>query len=188
MRIQPESRALQKVLEENILPQVKDEYYEKHPSDPDVRINVMILRRRNTNYFRRNRPDVKPWEKTLRIEAHLGEYEQRREDELEWKRDEGAVWRAMNKKAQEIWAPLDYDDTGRVEAGWAMTKAQARRTDHLKSLLSIPIYLQSDEDKVNPVGVLNLDSEQPLEETKFGDEDIRESIIKHANIIGAIIE
>lgn len=186
--IQSESKELKKVLEQNILPQVKRDYYQIHPERPEVRFNIMIYRRRNINPLTKNRGDVRFWKKTLKIEAALGDYVSTSEDELEWKADEGVVGRAMNKRAQEIWASIEYDDKGRVLAGWNLTEAQAQRTEHIQSLLCVPIYLQSDDEKIEPVGVLNVDSTEPLSNTQFGREEIRENIIQHANIVGAIIE
>lgn len=188
-RIKPRNEALLAVIEEHVLPKLVEEYESVHPDEPPaIRANVMLLRRRNVIPFRRARRDVWPWQRTLRIEASLGDYESRSEDELEWKPNEGAVGRAMNQSAQEMWAPLDYDETDRLKVGWNLTEAQVSRTDHLGSLLCVPIYLASDEEKVEPAGVLNLDSEEPLDVSGFGDENVRRNAIKSANLIGAIIE
>lgn len=186
--VQPESKELTTVIEDNILPQLKDDLDRTHAEVFDFRINVMILRWRNLPFSDKNRPDVRFWEKTLKIEASLGDYDETGEDELEWKTDEGAVGRAINERAQEIWAPIEYYDIDRIAAGWNMTEAQARRTQHLNSLLCVPIYLQSDDEKIEPVGVLNIDSEEPLDVTQFACEDIREKAIGCANNIGAIIQ
>lgn len=187
--VQPESKELQAVLEREILPDVIDDYRETHsdPNPPEIRVNVMILRRRNLNLLQRIRNDVFPWEKTLNVEATVGDYESRNEGELEWKTNEGVVGRAMNKRAQEIWANLGHGNE-RVQAGWNLTNAQISRTKRLNSLLSIPIYRPMDEGKVRPVGVLNIDSEANLDETEFGNEAVRAKAINHANVVGAILE
>jgi hypothetical protein len=187
--VQPESKELQAVLEREILPDLIDDYREVYPdpNPPAIRVNVMILRRRNLNPLQRSRSDVYPGEKTLKAEATVGDYESRNERELEWKTNEGVVGRAMNERAQEIWADLGHGNE-RVQAGWNLTNAQISRTKRLNSLLSIPIYLPGDEEKVKPVGVLNIDSEQNLDVTKFGTEAVRAKAINQANIIGAILE
>lgn len=189
-KIQSESEELRVVLEEEMLPEVVEDYNESYPGPdpPDVRTNVMLLRRRNINPLIRERSGVYPWERTLMIEASCGDYEGTREDELEWKTNEGVVGRAMNERAQEIWADLDYELDERIIAGWNITEEQASRTAHLKPLLSVPIYLPSDSKKINPVGVLNVDSEATPEVSKFDDKEIRDNVIRHANISGAIIE
>lgn len=191
-QLRPESDSLEALIEENVLEDVVTEYGRMHDDayPPEVRANVMFLRRRNTNPLKdnRQRPDVRSWERTLRLEASCGDYETTAEDELEWKTDEGVVGRAMNESAQEIWAKLDYDDGGRIQEGWNLTDAQTERTSHIESLLCVPIYLPSDEEKSNPIGVLNLDCEADLSESCFGDESIREKMINSANIIGGIVE
>lgn len=187
--VQPESKELQAVLEREILPDLIEDYRGTHPdaNPPEIRTNVMILRRQNLNPFDQNRSDVHLWEKTLKTEAMIGDYDSTNESKLEWKPNEGVVGRAMNKRAQEIWADLSYGNE-RTQAGWNLTNPQITRTQHLNSLLSIPIYMPGDEEKVKPVGVLNIDSEADLSRTQFGNEDLRAKAINHANIIGAIIE
>lgn len=187
-KIQGESSSLTAVLEENILPQLKEDYYNIHPDGPEVRINVMIARRRNLNILNQDRGDVRFWEKTLMIEGSLGNYEDTGEVDLEWKTNEGVVGRAMNKRAQEIWADLNFDHTGRLIAGWKIPETHSERTEQIKSLLCVPIYLQSDSEKVEPVGVLSVDCEKELDVAQFDREDVRETVIKYANLIGAIIE
>lgn len=191
-RIQPQGDSLRTLIEENVLDDVVTEYERMHDHDdpPEIRANVMFLRRRNMNPFAddRRRPDIRLWDQTLKLEAAHGDYETTAEDKLEWKTDEGVVGRAMNESAQEIWATLDYDDGGRIQAGWNLTDAQTERTSHIQSLLCVPIYLPSDREKSNPIGVLNIDCEADLSESCFGDKLIREKVINSANIIGGIVE
>jgi hypothetical protein len=190
-RLQSESESLTTVIEEDVLSELVQEYEDIHPDSdpPEIRTNVMFLRRRNLPFSDNDRrDDVWPWQETLRIEATHGDYASTSEDELEWKTDEGVVGRAMNESAQEIWATLDYDDRGRIKKGWNLTERQVAYTSDIKSLLCVPIYLPSDEEKKNPVGVLNVDCKEPLTDSRFGDEEIRQRVIKSANVIGAIVE
>lgn len=187
-KIQSESTALTNILEEEVLPSLIEQYRDAHPQAPHVRANVMIARRRNLHIFNQSRGDVHFWEKTLKIEGSIGDYDNTSESNLEWKLNEGVVGRAMNDRAQEIWADMDFANADRAKAGWNLTDKQWERTNHLNSFLCAPIYLQTDSEKVKPVGVVNLDSEVTLEKCRFEDEEIREFVINHANMVGAIIE
>ena len=185
-RIQPATDALRTVLEERIFPRFIDEYAQVRPSPPEVRLNVMLLRRRNWKVWNQSRR-VWPWQRTLKIEASYGDYESQREMGIEWRTHEGVAGAAVNDGANEVWS--DLGDSGvDVQAEWHMTDKQHTRTRQLDSVLSVPIYLPSDETKSNPVGVLNVDSESPLSETGFDEGKIRDKAIYYANLIGAIVE
>jgi hypothetical protein len=185
-RIQPATEALQTVLEEKIFPRFVSEYARVRPSPPEIRLNVMLLYRRNWRVWNQTRR-VWPWQRTLKIEAAHGDYESYREMPTEWKTHEGIAGAAVNKKSNEVWSGLD-DSGVDAQTKWHMTDEQYTRTQHLDSVLSVPIYLPSDESKTNPVGVLNLDSEAPLFETGFDENEVRGIAIYYANLIGAIVE
>lgn len=191
-QIQPYSESLQELIEDNVLDGLVDEYREFHPEDepPDIRANVMFLRHRNINPFsgKRKRNDVRPWEKTLQIEAAKGDYTTSAEHRLEWKTDEGVVGRTMNKGANELWAKLDYSVDYRLKQGWNLTSEQVSRTTDLQSLLSVPIYPPGDIQKMKPIGVLNVDCQKPLSESHLGMEEIRQKVINRANLIGVIVQ
>lgn len=182
LRIQPESSALQAVLEDKILPAFMNEYGQIW-YHPEVRMNVMILRRRNLNPI--GGRNIPPWEKTLKIESSVGDYSTTLEDALEWRTSEGVVGAATNDRAQEVWlVETDAD----IQATYNLTDEQYERTNGLKSVLSVPIYLPSDKNKNTPVGVLNIDSEAPLDDTQLSSNEFREIAIYYANIIGAVVE
>lgn len=185
-RIQPASEELNTTLSERILPRFVNEYARIQPSPPEIRLNVMILRRRNWTVWSQERR-VWPWTKTMKIEASYGDYKSNRESDLEWKTHEGVAGAAINKRSNEVWSSLEKSDID-IQSVWHLTDKQYTRTNHLDSVLSVPIYTPSDEDKTSPVGVLNIDSEAPLSETGFERQDIRQEAIYYANLIGAIVE
>lgn len=185
-RIQPASDELQAVLEGQVLDRLIADYNELHSTPPEIRANVMLLRRRNWKLWQGTRR-VSPWEQTMQIEASNGDYNSTGESSLEWRRHEGVAGAGINKRANEVWTNLDHDEPD-PRAQWNLTDRQYDRTSHLNSVLSVPIYLPSDEEKTNPVGVLNLDSQAQESETEFDTERVRETAIYYANVIGAIVE
>lgn len=185
-RIQPASDELQTVLEQQVLDRLVEEYDESHSDPPEIRVNVMLLRRRNWKFWQATRR-VYPWEQTMRIEASCGDYDHSGESSLEWRTHEGVAGAAVNERASEVWTDLDGTEPD-VQAEWKLTDEQYARTSHLNSVLSVPIYLPSDEEKTNPVGVLNLDSTARESATEFDTKHVRETAIYYANVIGAIVE
>ncbi len=189
-QIQPQSESLQTLLESEVLPRLHENCNRAHPDGlPDLRVNVMLLRWRGINPWR-NDFTVMPWERTLGIEASYVASTAREygnETELEWRTDQGVVGDAMNQRAQEVWTPARYPDVD-PRVNWDLSDTQYERTAHVESVLSVPIYLPSDEKKVNPVGAVNLDSVEDVERSKLDDEYIRDEAIYWSNVIGAIVE
>lgn len=189
-QIQPKSDSLRTLLESEVLPRLHDNCNRVHPGGiPDLRINVMFLRWRGINPWR-NDFLVKPWERTLCIEASYTTSpspDYGPEAALEWRMDQGVVGDGMNERAQEVWTRARYPDVD-PRVNWNLSQTQYERTAHVGSVLSVPIYLPSDENKVNPVGVLNLDSNENVERSKLDDERIRDEAIYWGNVVGAIVE
>jgi len=191
-QIQPRSEELQALLEAEILPRLHKNANLSHPEEiPDLRVNVMLLRWRGVDPWRHDFP-VKPWQRTLQIEAdYVGESAQDygKEKELEWTTNQGVVGDAMNERAQEVWTQPGYPDVD-PRIRWNLSQLQYELTEHVNSVLSVPIYLPSDETKENPVGVVSLDSTAPPTESRLHDEDldIRDETIYWSNVIGAIVE
>lgn len=191
-QIQPRSEELQTLLEGEILPRLHENANLAHPDEiPDLRVNVMFLRWRGIHPLRHDFM-IKPWQRTLQIEAdYISESAQDygEEKELEWTTNQGVVGDAMNEQAQEVWTQPGYSDINpRIK--WNLSQVQYELTEHVNSVLSVPIYLPSDETKSNPVGVVSLDSTAPPMESRLhdGDLDIRDETIYWSNIIGAIVE
>lgn len=189
LRIQPRSEELVSVLEEDILPRLLEEYDGEFENPLEVRANVMFMRRRHLRFWRAAR-FVLPWEKTMKIEASVGDYETTRETSLLWKRGEGVVGKAIESKANEMWPNQDlsrHQGTD-VQTQWDLTDSQYTRTDQLTSLLCVPIYLPSDVDNEHPIGTLNIDSEAPFADTRLNQEEIAELVSYYANLIGTIVD
>lgn len=191
-QIQPRSDALRTLLESDVLPRLHKNATLAHPDEiPDLRANVMLLRWRGIHPWRHDFL-IKPWQRTLQIEAdYISESapEYGPERELEWTTNQGVVGDAMNERAQEVWTQPGYTDVD-PRIRWNLSQTQYERTEHVNSVLSVPIYLPSDEDKVNPVGVVSLDSTAPPRESRLHDEGlgIRDEAIYWSNVIGAIVE
>jgi hypothetical protein len=190
-QIQPRSDELQTLLRTEVLPRLHKNCILEHPDEcPDLRVNVMFKRWRGLNPWRKDFL-IKPWERTLKIEAsYIGpeskEYES--EAELEWKTDQGVAGDAMNPRAEEVWTSDEYDGGIDPRVKWGLSETQYNRTAHLNSVLSCPIYLPSDEENVNPIGVINLDSELEIGESQLNNERIRDEVIYWSSVIGAIVE
>lgn len=191
-QIQPRSEELQALLEAEILPRLHKNANLAHPDEiPDLRVNVMFLRWRGI-HPRRHDFLIKPWQRTLQIEAgYVSELAQGygNEKELEWTTSQGVVGDAMNERAQEVWTQPGYPDAD-PRIRWNLSQLQYELTEHVNSVLSVPIYLSSDETKENPIGVVSLDSTAPPTESRLHDEDldIRDETIYWSNVIGAIVE
>lgn len=189
-QIQPRSESLQTLLEAEILPRLHENCDQMHTDGMSgLRVNVMLSRWRGINPWR-NDFVVMPWERTLRIEAsYVGDSapEYGTEAELEWRTDQGVVGDAMNERAQEVWTPARYPDID-PRVNWNLSETQYERTSHIGSVLSVPIYLPSDGEKVNPVGVVNLDSVENVEQSRLDDGDVRDEAIYWSNVIGAVVE
>ena len=191
-QIQPRSEELQTLLETEILPRLHKNVNLAHPDEiPDLRVNVMFLRWRGIHPQRHDFL-IAPWQRTLQIEAdYISETAQDYGDEreLEWTTNQGVVGDAMNERAQEVWTQPGYPDVD-PRIRWSLSQLQYELTEHVNSVLSAPIYLPSDENKENPVGVVSLDSTAPPTESRLHDEDleIRDETIYWSNVIGAIVE
>jgi hypothetical protein len=186
-QIQPKSKSLKKVLEDEILPRLHKKCCEESGGNAEkIRANVMLKRWRGINPFR-NEFSVWPWQRTLQIEASYipdtaPEYEI--EAEIEWT-NQGVVGDAMKPRAQESWTRADYPEVDPRQM-WGLTDKQHLATEHVNSVLSVPIYLPNN--KVNPVGVVNLDSTEPTSESDLDEEELREEAIYWSNVIGAIVD
>lgn len=68
-----------------------------------------------------------------------------------------------------------------------MTVEQLVATEHVTSVISVPIY-PSRGRWGEPIGVLNLDSTEHVEDTKFNTESARMVLMKYASAIGDVLE
>lgn len=170
---------LEPLLEDILLPEVVEAYEDRVVDPPDVRANVMFLRRRDLLPLGNSRK-LWPWQKSLQVDFAVGDYSDFEETDLKWAVDEGACGTAIEYNR------MVNSDLEEVEIHeWDMTTKQLNATRHLGSVLSIPIYTPEDEQKNRPVGVLNLDSEAHLDETEFN--SVGKGLKEYANYIGMLV-
>ena len=165
-------------VENFFLPKLLQEYKDLHSDSdpPDVRANIMLLGHRDFPIPRGERK-LCPWTQSLMVDFRLGEYDD--DGHLKWRKGEGVCGTVIefNKAI--------HSDLEEVEIyEWDMTDRQHRSTEHLGSVLSIPIYRPEDEEKNEPIGVLNVDSEKNLNDTEFGRSEIKKTLKKYASYVG----
>lgn len=117
---------------------------------------------------------------TLRLFAHVGEYSPNEQD-LAFDPGQGAAGEALQTGEIEV-----YDERRRHQTEKDMTPKQREITDGVKSAVSVPV--RSSESTGNVVGVLTLDSETPLDETRFDDEDVQRLAEEYARLVSDVIE
>lgn len=171
---------LEPLLCDLIFPMIETEYERRVDHPPEIRVNVMLLRRRDRFPFGNTRK-LWPWQRSLEVDFAHGEYGDSNEDGIKWAIDEGVCGTAIEYNRM-IWS--DLEDVEVHE--WDMTQNQLNATRHLGSVLSIPIHVPEDESKNHPVGVLNIDSPENLQRTQF-DRDLGKELKRYANYIGTLV-
>lgn len=171
---------LEPLLEDLIFPMIHTDYEQLVDDPPEIRVNVMLLRHRDVLPLG-NARKLWPWQRSLKVEFSQGDYTGFSEDTIKWAVDEGVCGTAIEYNTM-IWSDLE-----KVEVHeWDMTQNQLNATQHLGSVLSIPIHVPEDELKDYPVGVLNIDSQANLDETQF-DQDLGKELKRYANYIGTLV-
>lgn len=156
----------------------------------DIRINLMVYRRRDYLPWRNDRK-LLPWQKSMRIDFCDGDYNEA-ERELKWRGGEGCCGTALEE------SDVVYGDLCSSHGDeWGLSSKQQKiANEELGSVLSIPIYRQKQTDDVSEVGdetdgevvgILNLDTQHCLEETKFDEKAIESVLIKRAQYIGLFL-
>lgn len=172
-------KKLETICDDFIFPSLRSDFNSEISIDdpPEIRINVMILRHRDLVPL--SERNLWPWEKSLQVDFTSGDYGDVHEDEVKWKSGEGVCGTVITEKRM-ITTPLEVSDRGE----WNMTTEQYSATRHLGSLISIPIYADEDSDKSRPIGVLNIDSEENIDEAVL--QDAAEELRNYANYIGLL--
>lgn len=171
---------LEPLLEDLIFPMIKTDYERLVANPPTIRVNVMLLRRRDTLPLGNTRK-LWPWQRSLKVDFADGDYTDYNEMNIKWAVDEGVCGTAIEYNKM-IWS--DLEDVEVHE--WDMTQNQLNATQHLGSVISIPIHVPEDGSKSYPVGVLNIDSQANLDETQF-DRDLGKELKRYANYIGSLV-
>lgn len=140
---------------------------EMMPKNNNIRINIMRVRR----------DKLKPWIRYLKIDYCYGNYEQSEMDQI-YCLNVGCCGVALYENSQII-----YDSILQHETIRSMTPSQRKITEHVKSILSTPIYSRSNFGH-NPVAILNLDSFHGIDMTGFNDIPIQEIAAKFGTLFG----
>lgn len=157
---------LDKILDE-LFSSLDKKVREVRPQINNLRINVMIARRRIPKF----------WERFLKIDFFYGEYHPS-EKELEFTKN-GCCGSALYDNAQYY-----YDAEPHHEALKDMTEIQKKVTEHLGSILSTPIYSPKDDYKERPIAILNLDSTERINKSGFDDDIMLKTAAYYAALIG----
>lgn len=168
---QPSERIRQRRQREHVellLEFLQEDYRRVVDAPPPIRLNVMRvegLRLLGTP--------------TLRMFAHVGEYTPNEQD-LEFEPGQGAAGEALQTGDVEV-----YDERERHQTEKDLTAKQREITGGVESAVSVPIASSSSS---RVVGVLNVDSEGSLAETRFDDEDVQRLAEEYARLVRDVIE
>lgn len=158
----------QEALVKAVLERLVERYRHENHGDYDLRVNVMKLRRTHWGY-----------PLYLKIDYSLAGYSEL-EQELEFKIDTGCCGWAFVAREQTI-----YDKALHQEALRGMTQSQREATDVVHCVLSTPIF--RGQGKSEPIGILNLDSQNEIGETMFRDKEMKVLVAQYAAIIGSFL-
>lgn len=166
-----------------ILPDLFDalvrKYREQHPGDYGLRVNVMQIRRRL--FVRGQDGRVLFASFALRIDYTLGAYS---EAELEQEYRPGVGSSGVSLERNQI-VVFDAVEAQAPQLGLSATHREV--TQHVHSILSIPIRRPGESAGRRPIGVLNLDSQDPIAANGFGDARLRELVEHYASLVGAAL-
>lgn len=133
---------------------------------------ILVLRPQCTNIginiMKAKRSILKPLTKYLEIIFYCGDYT---DSELEQKYNigVGCCGFALLSNSQ-----IYYDSVLQNQTSLHMTSTQQTVTQHIKSILSTPIYSPNDALRLHPIAILNLDSIDGINITGFDQAPIQE--------------
>jgi hypothetical protein len=115
---------------------------------------------------------------------------------LTFKENQGVVGSTYTSGTESI--AISQDQLSGWEDGWETSVTQDRVTNHLETIIGIPIYRPSDDQQEdNPTAVLIIDSEQPLKEiigdpggpldNAFKNTELADELTNHASNIGILL-
>lgn len=154
---------------EQLLSKYRDEI-----ANCDLRANVMVVNKR----WQLGIPPRR--KRYLEFEEIHGGYN---EAELEQEYSAGAGCAGTALKNDN---PTYYDSQQKDGLSRSLSHTQQEITSHVNSILSIPIYPDSDPSR-RPIGVLSIDSTENISSTKLDEEQARRLIMKYAGVIGDVI-
>ncbi|WP_231186121.1 hypothetical protein [Haladaptatus sp. DYF46] len=124
--------------------------------------------------------NLPPREKYLSFASQCGDYFEA-ELEQRYASSTGCAGQALKENN-----PTYYDSEKRKKPDHSLSSTQREVTDHVNSILSVPIYPDNDQSRP-PIGVLNLDSPKNISNTKFDTGQAQTFAMKYAGIIGDVI-
>lgn len=170
MRLQEDTqRTILDVALEQLLSKYRDEIV-----DCDLRANVMLVDKRWEFGLPPRRKQY------LRFQERHGGYS---EAELEQEYPSGA---GCAGTALENDNPTYYDSQQRDGLSRSLSHTQQEITSHVNSILSVPIYPDSDPSR-QPIGVLSVDSPENISDTKLDEEQAQRLTMKYAGVIGDVV-
>lgn len=107
------------------------------------------------------------------------------ERSLEYNEDVGCAGTALAQNAQ-----VYFDATEAHETRKDMTAEQREATAHVQSILSTPIYRRqpNSHELSRPIGILNLDSSEPIAISGFRNDNLQDVAARYAAMIGALLQ
>lgn len=157
-----------------LLEALRKRYLQQVGANVDLRLNVMGTRKR----FRLRRGP----RKSLKIDFHEGVFTPA-ELELEWDEAEGCCGDALVNNV-----PSHYDSMTATAVATGLPALKTLATQHVNSILSIPIYSPADTAKNDPLGVLNLDSTDNIGTTQFNQTARQYVAITYAGVVGDVLK
>lgn len=143
-------------------------------ADCELRANVMIAEKRFSTGLLPTR------ESYLTMKYDAGNYPDA-EREQEYVVGEGCAGTCFAEN-DPTYYPSDCG--AQIEESLSATKREI--TEEIDSILSVPIYSNNNTER-EPIGVLNIDSPQPLSDTGFDKEVAQTLAMRHASVVGDII-
>lgn len=160
-----------------VLKHLVDDYSDLKQEAVSVRANVMMLRRKRNIPFlgRLIGSDY------LRIDFAFGSYTEA-EMELSYGKGIGCSGAAIEKNTQ-----VTFDRNEAADTEHTLSATQREVSRNVMSILSVPIYRPEDQNYSTPIGVLSIDSSDPVSATGFNEEDIVNMASSHSTMLGFIL-
>lgn len=168
------SDGLDFVLKEFLFPRMKSEYHGLVSEPSDVRVAVVLSERRFLRF--------PPGRRELSIVFDDDQFTPL-EREIDWKKGDSMMERALNRKTQEAWWNVEEELLEAIDPSPEKEEVLKK----MSSALAVPLYVPEDEQKLYPIGCLYVDSDVDIEESGFSDPQVREHFIKYANVLGAML-
>ncbi|HMB50808.1 MAG TPA: hypothetical protein VKM69_09115 [Natronoarchaeum rubrum] len=154
---------------EQLLSKYRDEI-----ADCKLRANVMVVEKR----WNLGLPPTR--NRYLTFEETYGTYNEA-ELEQEYVLGTGCAGTALKNDN-----PTYYDSQEKDGLSKSLSHTQQEITSHVNSILSVPIYPDSDPSR-RPIGVLSIDSPENISETKLDEEPARRLTMKYAGAVGDVV-